>query len=201
LRPAAVRLDSGDLDQLSRGVRAILDASGLTETRIFASGDLDEYRIAALLASGAPIDAFGVGTRLATSFDQPALGGIYKLVELETAGQSRATLKASAGKATFPGCKQVWRRRDESGGWRGDIIALAGESGPRGAEPLLVQVMANGQRCGSAVSAGAARERARRQLSGLPPELRTLEPHQSYAVQPSAALVELRDRLTAMQRS
>jgi len=94
-----VRLDSGDLIELSRAVRRILDEAGLVEAKIMASGDLNEYKIAEIVAAGAPIDAFGVGTELATSSDAPALGGIYKLVEIE----GRYTAKLSPGKVTFPG--------------------------------------------------------------------------------------------------
>jgi nicotinate phosphoribosyltransferase len=113
----AVRLDSGELVALSKQTREILP-----HTKILVSGDLDEDRITALLEAGAPIDAFGVGTRLATSYDAPALGGVYKLVS----GQ----VKLSAEKATYPGPKQVWRSD------AGDIITAADETAP--GEPLLV---------------------------------------------------------------
>ena len=113
LRPGSVRLDSGDLVALSREVRRVLDAGGLPDTRIFVSGDLDEHRIAQLLADAAPIDAFGVGTALSTSSDAPALGGVYKLVEIERDGGMAPVLKLSAGKRTLPGSKQVWRLSPE----------------------------------------------------------------------------------------
>ena len=100
-----VRLDSGDLGTLAAEVRAVLDDSNLREVRIIASGDLDEHRIAALIAAGAPIDAFGVGTQLGTSADAPALGAVYKLVEDEGGPK----LKLATGKQTLPGRKQVWR--------------------------------------------------------------------------------------------
>ncbi len=110
LRPQAVRLDSGSLADLSRAVRRVLDEGGLQSTRIFASGDLDEGQIAALVGAGAPIDAFGVGTRLSTSSDAPSVGGVYKLVEIEVDHTVRRTIKTSPGKTTLPGRKQVWRR-------------------------------------------------------------------------------------------
>ena len=113
LGPAAVRLDSGDVVSLSRSVRRILDAGGLTDTKILASGDLDEYQIARIVAQGAPVDGFGVGTALSTSSDAPALGGVYKLVEVERDGVMAPVMKLSADKRTLPGCKQVWRVHED----------------------------------------------------------------------------------------
>jgi nicotinate phosphoribosyltransferase len=104
-----VRLDSGDLLELSKQVRAILDEAGMRRTKIFASGDLDEFKIADLIAAGAPIDLFGVGTDLSTSRDAPALGGVYKLVEVEFDGRVAPKMKLSRDKATYPYRKQVWR--------------------------------------------------------------------------------------------
>lgn len=145
LRPRAIRLDSGDLLELSRQARLRLDQAGLGATKIFASGDLDEFVIADLLARGAQIDAFGVGTALATSMDAPALGGVYKLVDLasETGVSYRA--KFSEQKTTYPGRKQVWRFRDSQGKFRDDMIACESESFPD-AEPLLRCVMRQGKR-------------------------------------------------------
>jgi len=123
----SVRLDSGDLNRLSRQVRKILDDAGMQSTRIFASGDLDEERITELLDT--PIDAFGVGTQLSTSHDAPALGGIYKLVSSGGGGR----LKLSSDKATYPLPKQVWRRAGE------DLITAADETSPGNDwQPLLV---------------------------------------------------------------
>ena len=109
LRPAAVRLDSGDLLLLARSVRQSFDGTACTETRIIASGDLDEWKIRELVVAEAPIDAYAVGTALTTSDDAPALGGVYKLVEIDGPGGARLVLKRSAGKRTQPGAKQVWR--------------------------------------------------------------------------------------------
>jgi nicotinate phosphoribosyltransferase len=124
LRPRSVRLDSGDLVELSRRVRSILDAGGLGETTIFVSGDLDESRIAQIVEAGAPVDGFGVGTALSTSSDAPSLGAIYKLVELEREGRTVPVMKKSPGKQTLPGRKQVWRRF-EGGRAMEDTIELA----------------------------------------------------------------------------
>src|SRR3954447_15837459 len=109
LDPAMVRLDSGDLEALSRGVRQMLDRAGLTDTQIFATSDLDEQRIDALVRAGAPIDGFGVGTSLATVSDAPSLSGVYKLVELHRGGHPVDVVKLSPGKHTYPGAKQVHR--------------------------------------------------------------------------------------------
>jgi nicotinate phosphoribosyltransferase len=103
--PRAVRLDSGDVVPLSRRVRAILDAAGLRATSIFVSGDLDEWRIADILAEGATVDGFGVGAALSISSDGPSLGAIYKLVEIERAGAAVPIMKLSPGKQTCPGRK------------------------------------------------------------------------------------------------
>jgi nicotinate phosphoribosyltransferase len=158
----AVRLDSGDLAGLARTVRDVLDAEGCGDIRIFASSDLDEYRIADLLAQGAPIDAFGVGTRLGTSADAPSLGAVYKLV----AGSRGPVMKHSSGKASLPGVKQVYRR-ERGAAAVSDTIALAGESGVAG-RPLLEQVMASGERLAPPQPLDALRERRAHAVSRLP---------------------------------
>ena len=117
---AAVRLDSGDLIPLARSVRRILDDGGLSRVSIFASGGLDEDYVAEIVRAGAPIDGFGIGTSLTTSSDVPALDCAYKLQEY--AGQARR--KRSAGKATWPGRKQVWRRYGSDGRFAGDTLSL-----------------------------------------------------------------------------
>jgi nicotinate phosphoribosyltransferase len=201
LRPRAVRLDSGDLVALSMEVRAILDAGGLHETKILASGDMDEWSVAHQLAQGAPIDAFGVGTALATSIDAPALGGVYKLVEIERDGAPLPTMKLSGGgKSSFPGRKQVWRHYAD-GLAQGDIIALAGEPAPEGAAPLLVPVMRDGRRCHDPEPLDASRQRCRRMLDELPHDMRALEPRRTYPVSRSPALEELTAQTTAHLRA
>src|SRR5580692_8547683 len=104
-----VRLDSGNLVELAPAVRKILDEAGLHDAKIMATGDLNEYKIHELVAAGAPIDVFGVGTDLATSSDAPSLGVIYKMVEMETAGEHRYTAKLSQEKQSLPGAKQIFR--------------------------------------------------------------------------------------------
>jgi nicotinate phosphoribosyltransferase len=150
-----VRLDSGDLLALSREARRILDDAGLPEARIMATNDLDERRIASLVASGAPIDAFGVGTALATSLDSPALGVVYKLVELESPEGPLYPAKHSEGKRTIAGAKQVFRYGDF------DVIGRASECKPEegDCEPLLGPAMLGGRRVSERETLAGIQER------------------------------------------
>ena len=177
-----VGIDSGDLATLAVAVRAILDEAGQAGIEIFASGDLDEYRIAALLEAGAPIDGFGVGTQLGTSGDAPALGGVYKLVEDLSGPKS----KTSVGKATLPAVKQVYRF-DEGGPAARDLIAPATAPAPQDARALLSPVMEGGRRLGPPPSLAEVRARCRSALGALPSRLRSLEPARpGYEVEVSA---------------
>jgi nicotinate phosphoribosyltransferase len=199
LRPGSVRLDSGDLVALSREVRGVLDAGGLMETRIIVSGDLDEHRIAQLLADAAPIDAFGVGTALSTSSDAPALGGVYKLVEIERHDAMAPVLKLSAGKRTLPGSKQVWRL-SQNGRAAGDVLALASEPSP-GGRPLLSQVMRGGLRLQPPPGIEDVRRHAADAVSELPDGFRRLQEWDAYPVRPSKALEEEALRAEADRRA
>jgi nicotinate phosphoribosyltransferase len=191
LLPRAVRLDSGDLAALAPEVRRILDDGGLTDVQILASGDLDEYRIAELMAAGTPIDAFGVGTQLGTSGDAPHVGVVYKLVE----DASGPKVKLSTDKVTLPGRKQIFRHTDDTGIVAGDVLALQDES-VTGARPVLQPVMREGRRTGEREPLDAMRERCRDSLGSLPDRLRTLEPEgEPYEVQISAGLDALVQRL------
>jgi nicotinate phosphoribosyltransferase len=181
----AVRLDSGDMTALSKSVRRILDAGGLAKVAIFASGGLDEDGIAAMLAAGAPVDGFGVGTSLTTSSDAPALDCAYKMQEY--AGLPRR--KRSAGKATWPGRKQVWRRYGDDGGMAADTLSL--ESDTQAGEPLIVPVMRAGRRLAPSPPLADVRARAARNLQLLPEPLRRLQGGAQYPVQIAAPLVEL----------
>jgi nicotinate phosphoribosyltransferase len=184
-RLAGIRLDSGDVVALARLARERLDAAGLPGVAVFASGGLDEYEIARLLAAGAPIDGFGVGTNFATSADAPTLETVYKLVAVD----GRPMAKHSTGKATLPGAKQVWRRP----GFGGDILALAGESDPLpGAEPLLDEVDLTTE-VGDAEAMAAARERFESDWSVLPKQYRDLTNPTRYGVEVSVALQALAD--------
>jgi nicotinate phosphoribosyltransferase len=181
----AVRLDSGDLTALSKSVRRILDAGGLEHVTIFASGGLDEDSIAAIVAAGAPIDGFGVGTSLTTSSDVPALDCVYKLEEY--AGSPRR--KRSTGKATWPGRKQVWRQYGADGRMSGDVMSV--ESDGQTGEQLLQPVMREGRRTEPSPALAVCRARSARELARLPEMLRRLEPAQAYPVEVTGALSDL----------
>jgi len=181
-----VRLDSGDLAALSRSVRRILDDAGLTQATIFASGNLDEYRLHELLASGSPIDGFGVGTSLVTSSDAPYLDAVYKLQEY--AGVARR--KRSAGKATWPGRKQVHRSLLDDGMLDHDVVTL--ESEEQAGAKLLQPVMRGGRRVAPALDTRSLGDNAARNLAALPRRLRSLEQAaEPYRVEISAALRDL----------
>ncbi|MCC7174835.1 MAG: nicotinate phosphoribosyltransferase [Bryobacterales bacterium] len=179
-----VRLDSGDLGALSRQARAILDGAGLTQAKIMATGDLNEYKIRPLVESGAPIDAFGVGTDLVASADAPTLGVVYKLVELESDGTRRYTAKFSKEKYSYPGAKQVFRYPDH------DEIACAWER-REGAEALIGPVLVRGEPASPLPDATAARARAAAALAALPGECRRLSAPKSRRVEYSPALKAL----------
>ena len=181
-----IRLDSGDLLDLSRRSRELLDQAGLPEVRIFASGGLDEFEIDRLVQTGAPIDAFGVGTRVGVSADAPSLDSAYKLVEYD----GRPMVKLSEDKATEPGRKQVFRSTD------GDLIGLRDEPVPAGHEPLLVPVMRDGQRTGPPRTLDTARNRFRADLDRAPQEVRRIED----PVAPEPAMTEALERLTREAR-
>ena len=178
-----VRLDSGDLDALTRQVRRILDEAGHPGAKIMVSGDLDEYRIRDLVASGAPIDSFGVGTQLATSGDAPHMGAIYKMVELDISGIKRFTAKYSERKSSFPGAKQIFRDVAR------DVVARSGECGK--GEALLRPIILGGRLIEPLPGLGHARGRAAQSIANLPPALRQLEVVEPWPVIQSRELREL----------
>jgi nicotinate phosphoribosyltransferase len=178
----AVRLDSGDLAALSRSVRRILDDGGQRHVGIFASGGIDELQIQALLGAGAPIGGFGIGTSLDVSTDAPALDCAYKIQEY--AGIARR--KRSTGKATWPGRKQVFRHYDLRGLLLRDVLTITED--PQPGKPLLEPVMHDGQRIAPSPTLAAVREHARRELTCLPPALRSLTEHAVYSVNVAPAL-------------
>lgn len=186
---AGVRLDSGDLAALARSVRTILDAGGLTDTTIFASGGLDEDDVAGLVGAGAPIDGFGVGTSLTTSGDAPALDCAYKLQEYA----GRARRKRSTGKATWPGRKQVWRSHGPDGRLASDVLGLKDDQ--RSGRPLLELVMQSGRRVGPMPSLREIRAYAAQELARLPEPLLRLEPGPPYPVEIAASLRALADEV------
>ena len=173
-----VRLDSGDFDALSRQVRGILDEAGHTGAKIMVSGDLNEYRIRDLVASGAPIDAFGVGTELATSGDAPHMGAVYKMVEVDISGIKRFTAKFSQDKNSLPGAKQVFR--DLARETPRDVIARSGECG--NGEALLRPIILGGRLIEPLPTLAQARDRAAQSFAWLPPALRQLEVGEPWPV-------------------
>ena len=173
----AVRIDSGDLTILSKQVREVLDSNGAAHVGIFASGNLNEYELERLIRGGAAMDGFGIGTELDISTDAPYLDCVYKLQEY--AGQARR--KRSAGKATWPGRKQVFRSSASDGRYCGDTIGLETEDLP--GERLLMPVMRNGERLHAPESLVAIRERAQASLTALPDELRSLRQRADYPVE------------------
>lgn len=170
-RVHGVRIDSGDLGALAVRVRRILDERHHPGIAILVSGDLDEHRIADLVAAGAPTDGFGVGTRLGTVHDAPSLGAVYKLVEDATGPKQ----KRSTGKETLPGRKQVWRSPDD-GTPAGDLIAPADAPGPPGARALLELCMVGGRRLRPPEPLAAVRDRCAAAVASLPESLRSLGP-------------------------
>ena len=183
-RLAGVRLDSGDLAALSREVRAILDGGGFPDVRIIVSGGLDEHDVAALLSAGAPIDGFGVGTKLDVSADAPSLEMVYKLVSFG----GRDTLKVSPEKETWVGAKQVVRRRDADGRLAGDTLGLASEDVPADTEALLEPVMRDGRLIGPHPALETLRAHCAGQVAALPEGVRRLREPDGYSVAPSDAL-------------
>ncbi len=186
---AAIRLDSGDLGELARQSRKLLDAAGLERVQIFASGGLDEHAVARLV-DDAPIDAFGVGTSMGVSADKPDLDIVYKLAEY--AGRGR--LKLAADKPVLPGAKQVFRLEQNGAAVR-DIIARAGEQSA--GRPLLECVMRDGRRLANAHrTLQQMRDHARAEIEHLPAPLRALEPpHHPYSVEVSSALAQYQREL------
>ena len=192
-RLRAIRLDSGDLLDLAHGARSLLDQAGLKEVQVFATGGLDELQIEALLEAGAPIDGFGVGTKLGVSADAPWADCVYKLVDFG----GRPVLKLSTDKATLPGGKQVYRLRDEGGDYVRDLIALASEGPPSpGHEPLLGDIVRGGRRVQSLPPLEGRRERFARELPCLPDRHKAPSSPSAYDVGISDRLSSLRSTLT-----
>jgi nicotinate phosphoribosyltransferase len=193
-KPWGIRIDSGDLTAESLWARRALDRAGWKDVKIFASGDLDEYRIRQILREGAVIDAFGVGTALGTPGDAPHLSLIYKLVEIEGGGQVREAAKFTHAKATYPGRKQVFRYSNGRGEFAGDKIALEDEE-PNGGEPLLVPVMRGGKRLIQPESVSALRERCMKNLERLPQRFHQIQRSADYPVRYSKRLTAMRKAL------
>ncbi len=169
-----VRLDSGDIEKLSREVRRLLDEGGLRDVRVIVSGGVDEYRIEEWLSKGCPIDAFGVGTKFITSADAPYLDMAYKLVEYE----GKPKFKTSPGKATFPYKRQILRFYSGSLMDHDEVVRYGEE---HGGERLVEKVVEGGQMKVKLPKLEEIRERLMEDIERLPPELKTLK-RNSYRV-------------------
>src|SRR3984957_5019727 len=199
-KPAGVRLDSGDVAKDSQWVRRELDKVGWQDVRIFASGDLDEYEIARLLAKGAAIDSFGVGSALATPSDAPLLNLVYKLVEVDRGGKIQGAAKLTQAKVTYPGRKQVLRHSNRRGEFEEDKIALEGEPA-NGGTPLLAPVMREGRRTLAPEPISALRDRCVAGLAHLPERYRRIDKRAEYPVRYSKQLEKLLDKIRKRVRS
>jgi len=185
-----VRLDSGDLAKNSQKIRKVLDDNNLGYIKIFASGDLDEFKITQLLNNDARIDAFGVGTKMGTSADRPYLDVIYKLCETKISdGSFSPIMKLSKDKVTLPGRKQVYRFKNEDGSFKKDRIVLSNEEASE--EPLLVKVMEQGKLIYSLPTINEIRDRAADNLSKLPIEYKVFTNAPIYLVELSQKLQNL----------
>ena len=206
-----VRLDSGDLFALSKAVREIFDEAGLRDVQIFASNDLDEFQIDQLLGEGAPIDGFGVGTRLATGANfnpltgaggPSALPGVYKHVERIEGEKVSVTMKFSndTSKSTLPSRKQVHRIYDEDGNYVKDVISLWDEDLPD-SESLLVPVVLKGRLVYSFPDMAAMQTKAKTELARLPESHKKLAEAEEYPVVLSAGLEDLLEELTQKRQA
>ncbi len=187
-----VRLDSGNITLLSKRVRKILDDAGLEQVKITASGDLNEYKISQMIAKGACIDSFGVGTEMVTSKDTPALGGVYKLVEQEIEGKLMPKMKFSKDKATCPSKKQVYRFLNKKGLFKKDIIGLVDEVFDT--EKLLLPVIKQGKLIYKIPTVQQIQKTAEKNISQLPYKFRGLDCKTEYPVTISKRLKQIKDR-------
>jgi nicotinate phosphoribosyltransferase len=195
-----VRIDSGDLGELAREVRKILDRDGLSKVKIFLSGDLNEYKIDQLISEGVPVDFFGVGTELVTSYDDPAMSGVYKIVERRTGGVVHPTIKTSPGKPSFPGKKQVYRFENQ-GIYSEDLIALDSEPAPKNGMPLLKTYMQNGKLVDKLPALAETQMFAQQNLAKLAEQFHELTTQVDYKVEYSDNLKALHDSVAAQLKS
>jgi nicotinate phosphoribosyltransferase len=195
LAPSLVRLDSGDRYDLSVKVRKVLDDAGLRDTKIFVSGDLNEFILDDLTSRGAPIDSFGVGTELVTSRDDPALSGIYKLVSVKRNGKTIYRAKTSEGKRTIPGAKQVYRRYSENGLIEDDTLALDSEEPPPGAIPLLTKLFSKGKLVYNLPNIDDIQHGTKLEVATLPARYRNLTASEKAPVRLSPRLEKLANSL------
>ena len=182
-----VRIDSGDLIKHSKKVRKILDDNGCDKVIIVASSDLNEYKIRNLIRKNAPIDAFGIGTELATSRDDPTISGVYKLVEYN----SIPKIKISEEKITFPGKKQIYRLYNEEGFYKEDVLMLENEKEPVNSEKLLLPIIKNGQLIYQNPTLSEIQNYYSRTIKKLPTNFKKLEESHNFKVKISSKLIDL----------
>jgi len=196
-RLQGIRLDSGDIAALSKSARSQLDKAGLNYVKIFASGNLDEFKIKELLAKGAQVDNFGVGTNMGTSSDAPSLDVIYKISEVtDENGDFLPTMKLSKGKVTYPGRKQVFRIKDKRGRFIKDILGLEKER--INGEPLLIKIIQKGRIIYRLPALDKIRILLKNNLAKFPKAVRDTYPGWEYPVVISPQLKKLR-RVLASQ--
>ena len=186
---AGVRIDSGDLAAQARAVRKVFDDANLPEVKIIGSGGLDEFDLARFAELNAPIDSYGVGTKMGTSGDAPWSDISYKLVEFE----GRSVLKLSAGKESWPGKKQVFRVRAADGGLERDVIGLRDEK-PAG-EALLTEVMRDGKVCRPQPTLIESRELFASEFAALPQGVKAIRSPERHPVEFSPKLTALRNEI------
>jgi len=188
----AVRIDSGDLVEHAKKVRKILDENGCEKVQIVASSDLNEYKIKKILESNAPIDAFGVGTELATSSDDPTIAGVYKLIEYN----NKPKIKISEEKLTLPGKKQIYRIYDKQGEFIEDFLTLDSEPAPPNSEALLILVMKEGRLIMELPNLNNIQQYYNENIEKLPNKYKELEENQIFKVRISKKLSDLTNSLT-----
>jgi len=187
-----VRIDSGDLIEHAKKVRKILDDNGCKEVIIVASSDLNEYKIKQIIDNNAPIDAFGVGTELATSRDDPTIAGVYKLIEYN--GQPK--IKISEEKFTYPGKKQIYRIYNERGVFKEDILMLDNDEAPPNSEALLIPIMEKGNLISKIPQLLGIQQYYLKNIKKLPGEYKTLDENHVFKLKISKRLRELTNSLT-----
>jgi nicotinate phosphoribosyltransferase len=188
----AVRIDSGNLVEHSKKVRKILDENGCEKVQIVASSDLNEYKIKKILESNAPIDAFGVGTELATSRDDPTIAGVYKLIEYN----HKPKIKISENKLTNPGKKQIYRIYNKQGEFKDDVITLDNEPAPPNSEALLIPVMKEGILITELPDLKNIQQYYIKNIEKLPNKFKELDENHIFKVRISKKLSELTNSLT-----
>ena len=186
-----VRIDSGNLIEHSRKVRKILDDNGCEKVLIVASSDLNEYKIKEIVEKKAPIDAFGVGTELATSRDDPTISGVYKLMEYN----SKPRIKISEEKITYPGIKQVFRIYDKNGIFKEDILALNEEAPPSNSEALLIPIMKSGKLVDELLKLDEIQQYYLDNIKKLPENYKKLKEMQLFKLKISRKLNDLTNSL------